>query len=129
MARGEVLLSRGRAVEGRPILEQARALDPTTDAEESAAFAAAASGAWRQAGQRYDSLAANRGIDWDGHVVIELGRYYGGRAWESAGVPERARERYEAFLTQWSAEPADSTLPALMDARRRLGRPGGITRP
>ncbi len=123
VARGEVLLARGEAREGRGAIEQALALDPTTEAKESAAFAAAAAGDLPQAAQRYDSLAADRGIDWDGHVVIELGRYLAGRAWDLAGRPDRARARYEAFLADWSAEPSDSALPAVIDARRRLGRP------
>jgi len=126
IARGEVLLARGRAVEGRTAIEQALALDPTTEAKESAAFAAAEAGDLPQAAQRYDSLAADRGIDWDGHAVIELGRYLAGRAWERAGRPDRARERYEAFVADWPAETVDSALPALMDARRRLGRPGAV---
>lgn len=120
IARGEVLVARGRAGEGRSAIEQALALDPTSEAKESAAFAAAAAGALTQAAQRYDSLAADRGIDWDGHVVIELGRYLAARAWDGAGRADRARTRYEAFLADWSAEPSDSTLPAVMDARRRL---------
>jgi tetratricopeptide (TPR) repeat protein len=123
IAGGEVLVARGQAGEGRNAIEQALALDPTTEAKESAAYAAAAAGDLTQAAQRYDALAADRGIDWDGHVVIELGRYLAGRAWERAGRPDLARARYEAFLADWSAEPSDSTLPAVMDARRRLSRP------
>ena len=125
IARGEVLLARGDVREGRNAIEQALALDPTNEARESAAFAAAAAGDLPQAAQRYDFLAADRGIDWDGHVVIELGRYLAGRAWERAGRPDRARTRYEAFLADWSAEPSDSTLPAVIDARRRLSRLSG----
>jgi tetratricopeptide (TPR) repeat protein len=123
IAHGEVLVARGQAREGRRAIEQALALDPTTEAKESAGFAAAAVGALSQAAQRYDALAADRGIDWDGHVVIELGRYLAARVWEDAGRPDRARTRYEAFLADWSAEPSDSNLPAVMDARRRLTRP------
>ncbi|MBA3318103.1 MAG: AAA family ATPase [Gemmatimonadales bacterium] len=123
IARGEVLLAAGETLEGRGAIEQALALDPTTDAKESAAFAAAAAGSPAQAAQRYDSLAADRGIDWDGHVVIELGNYLAARAWDSAGRPDRARLRYQKFLADWSAEPFDSTLPAVEDARRRLSRP------
>jgi tetratricopeptide (TPR) repeat protein len=122
IARGEVLLARGAAREGRTAIEQALALDPTNEAKESAAFAAATAGDLPQAAQRYDFLVADRGIDWDGHVVIELGRYLAGRAWERAGRPDRARARYEAFLADWSAEPSDSNLPAVIDARRRLSR-------
>jgi tetratricopeptide (TPR) repeat protein len=123
IARGEVLVSGGEVREGRSAIEQALALDPTSEAKESAASAAAVAGDLVQAAQRYDSLAADRGIDWDGHAVIELGRYLAGRAWERAGRPDRARTRYEAFLADWSAEPSDSNLPAVIDARRRLARP------
>jgi len=52
--------------------------------------------------------------------VIELGQYLAGRAWERVGRPDRARARYEAFLADWSGEPSDSNLPAVIDARRRL---------
>ena len=122
IAGGEVLLAEGRAGEGRRALEDAVALEPTTEAKESVAYAAMLSGAPVLAAQRYDSLAADRGIDWDGHVVIELGAYQAGRAWEDAGRPDRARVRYERFLQQWSGE-VDSLLPAVVDARRRLSRP------
>jgi tetratricopeptide (TPR) repeat protein len=122
IAAGEVLLARRATMEGRNAIEQALALDPTSEAKESAAFAAATAGDLPQAAQRYDFLAADRGIDWDGHVVIELGRYLAGRAWDRAGRPDRARARYEAFLADWSAEPSDSNLPAVIDARRRLSR-------
>ncbi|MBA3260490.1 MAG: hypothetical protein H0T68_13625 [Gemmatimonadales bacterium] len=124
LARGEVLLARGRVREGRAAVEQALALDPTTEAKESAAFAASAANDPGQAASRYDSLAAGRGIDWDGHVVIELGKYLAGRAWDRAGYPDRARPRYQAFVADWSAAPSDSNLPAVMDARRRLAKPG-----
>jgi DNA-binding SARP family transcriptional activator/tetratricopeptide (TPR) repeat protein len=120
IARGEVLVAGGQVGDGRRAIEQALALEPTTEAKESAAFAAAAGGDLPQAAQRYDSLAADRGIDWDGHAVIELGRYLAGRAWERAGRADRARARYEGFLADWSAEPSDSNLPAVIDARRRL---------
>ncbi len=123
IARGEVLLARGRVGEGRAALEQALALEPTPESKESAAFAAAAANDPVQAATRYDSLAAGRGIDWDGHVVIELGKYLAARAWERAGYPDRARPRYQAFLADWEAAPSDSSLPAVRDARRRLLSP------
>ena len=122
VARGELLLAEGRAGEGRRALEDAVALEPSTETMESAAHAAMLSGAAVLAAQRYDSLAADRGIDWDGHVVIELGAYQAGRAWEDAGRPDRARVRYERFLKQWAGE-VDSLLPAVLDARRRLSPP------
>ncbi len=122
VARGEVLLAEGRTAEGRRALEEALALETTTEAKESAAYAARLGGASALAAQRYDSLAADRGVDWDGHVVIETGTYLAGRAWEDAGRPDRARVRYERFLTQWAGE-VDSLLPAVVDARRRLSRP------
>ena len=122
VARGEVLLAEGRTAQGRRALEEALALETTTEAKESAAYAARLGGAAALAAQRYDSLAADRGIDWDGHVVIETGAYQAGRAWEDAGRPDRARVRYERFLKQWAGE-VDSLLPAVVDARRRLSRP------
>ena len=60
-------------------------------------------------------------------MALELGRYLAGRAWEQAGRRDRARERYQQFLDGWPASTADSTLPALLDARYRVGGPPGDT--
>jgi hypothetical protein len=117
LARGELLLARRRVAEGRTAVEQALALQPTDDALESAGFAATAANADRAAAERYDSLAAQHTIDWDGHAVIELGRYRAARAWEAAGDQARARAGYEAFLSAWP--DGDGDLPAVADARRR----------
>jgi TolA-binding protein len=117
LARGELLLARGKVAGGRTAVEQALALQPTDDALESAGFAATAARADRAAAERYDSLAAQHTIDWDGHAVIELGRYRAARAWEAAGDQARARAGYEAFLSAWP--DGDGDLPAVADARRR----------
>ncbi len=118
LARGELLLARGRAAAGRTAVEQALALQPTDDALESAGYAATAAHANGAAAERYDSLAAQHTIDWDGHAVIELCRYRAALAWEAAGNPVRARAGYLTFLSAWP--DADSDLPAVADARRRL---------
>jgi DNA-binding SARP family transcriptional activator/Tfp pilus assembly protein PilF len=117
LARGELLLAAGRPVDGRRSVEQALALEPTDDALESAGFAAEATGAFEAAAERYDSLAAQHALDWDGHAVLELGRYLASRAWEAAGQPARAAAGYDAFLAAWP-DP-DPDLPAVADARRR----------
>ena len=118
LARGEVLLARGRPAEGRAAIEQALALWPSDDALESAGYAALAAHAAEAAAARYDSLAAQHAMDWDGHAVIELGRYWAARAWQKAGQPRRAVSEYEAFLAEWPE--ADRDLPAVADARRRI---------
>jgi hypothetical protein len=111
-------LARGRPAEGRRAVEQALALEPTDDALESAGYAAMAAGDPPAAAERYDSLAAQHAIDWDGHAVIELGRYLAGRAREAAAEPLRAAADYKEFLAAWP--DGDPDLPAMLDARRRL---------
>jgi tetratricopeptide (TPR) repeat protein len=118
LAQGEILLARGRSAEGRRVVEQALALEPTDDALESAGYAAMRSGDPPAAAERYDSLAAQHAIDWDGHAVIELGRYLAGQAREAAAEPLRAAAGYQEFLAAWP--DADADLPAVIDARRRL---------
>jgi tetratricopeptide (TPR) repeat protein len=118
MARGELLLARGQPKEGRTAVEQALALHASDDALESAGFAATAMREAESAAGRYDSLAAQHAIDWDGHAAIELGRYWAARAWEEAGQPRRALGGYEAFLAGWP--DGDTDLPAVTDARRRV---------
>jgi hypothetical protein len=85
---------------------------------ESAGFAADVSHDFHAAAERYDSLAAQHALDWDGHALIELGRYHAARAWEAADVLPRAAAAYEAFLSAWP--DADPDLPPLLDARRRF---------
>ena len=112
----------GRTAQGRRALEEALALETTTEAKESAAYAAASTGAaalppsgttcWRRTG-------ASTGT---GTWSSRRAAYQAGRAWEDAGRPDRARVRYERFLKQWAGE-VDSLLPAVVDARRRLNRP------
>jgi len=46
--------------------------------------------------------------------------YYAGIAYERAGSTDRARERYEAFLTIW--KDADPGIDIVEDAKRRLQR-------
>jgi tetratricopeptide (TPR) repeat protein len=118
LAQGEILLARRRTAEGRRVVEQALALEPTDDALESAGYAAMLSGDPPAAAERYDSLTAQHAIDWDGHAVIELGRYLAGRAREAAAEPLRAAGDYKEFLSAWA--DADADLPAVKDARRRL---------
>jgi tetratricopeptide (TPR) repeat protein len=118
LARGEVLLARGRPAEGRTAVEQALALWPSDDALESAGFAALAAHAPEAAAARYDSLTAQHAMDWDGHAVIELGRYWAARARETAGQQRRALSEYQDFLAGWPE--ADPDLPAVAEARRRI---------
>ncbi len=117
MARGEMQLAQGRAVEGRRSLEQAYSLDPTDDLLESTAHAARVTGAARLAATRFDSLASGEGLDWDGYAIRGLGRYQAAEAWEAAGDTVRAREAYRAFQASW--HDGDSDLLPLRQARLR----------
>ena len=118
LARGEVLLARGDLTGGLDAVDRAAALDPTKDALESSAHAAAAAARYGLAAERYDSLAADRGLDWDGQAVLDLGAFEAAGAWERAGRPDLARQRYETFLAGW--REGDSALPAVREAKRRL---------
>ena len=117
LATGELWLAQGRTDQGRAALEQALALQPTNDALESAAYAAMMGGDVETAARRFDTLAAQRAIDWEGHAVIEFPRFQAARAWERAGRLPEAAARYARFLADWPS--ADSSLPAVVDARRR----------
>jgi len=118
LASGELLLARRRPADGRRLIEQALALEPTDDALESAGFAAMAAGDPPAAALRFDSLNAQHAIDWDGHAVLELGRFHAGRAREASGEPLLAAANYQELLASWA--DGDPDLPALLEARRRL---------
>jgi tetratricopeptide (TPR) repeat protein len=90
---------------------------------------------WREAADEYEEVQRNPRAKWgDLDRILERGvsgwileRYHLAQVYEKLGDTDRARHWYGQFTEDW--KEADSDIPELIDARKRLAELKGESRP
>jgi serine/threonine-protein kinase len=117
---GEVALARGRTGQATDYLRRAFGLDSTKYALESLAHATMASGDLSTSTKLYERLASGHEFGWEPQQYWRFAPYWLGVVYEARGDRRLALEAYHRLLREWPG--ADSTLPVIKAAKRRLER-------
>lgn len=123
----EIALARGDPVAALQSLERAFARDSSEYLREALAVALARAGRLDEAAEQYRVLAGSRLFGSEAQQYVKLAPYWLARVEERRGESAAAARWYKRFVDQWAT--ADSTLPPLRDARRRLAELSRLTEP
>jgi tetratricopeptide (TPR) repeat protein len=117
---GEVAIAQQHPDRALEHLTRAFHLDSTKYVLESLAFGTAASGKVKDAVALYERLATGNEFGWEPQQYWRLAPYWLGVVHEMGGDHRNALDAYRQFLKSWPT--ADSTLPTIRDAKRRVQR-------